>query len=65
MITILEEKKTEFTPYKSILLLFNTEHDVWRVVGVKEKEMNTIIHEGKSKTEAEWVYRTIIESEYK
>lgn len=65
MITVLDQKKTEFTPYKSIILLFNTGQDVWRVVGIKEKEMNTIIHEGKSKTEAEWIYQTIIESENK
>ena len=63
MSTILNQKTTEFTPYNSIALLFNSERDTWRVVGVKNKELNTVGYEGRDYEEAKWLYKIIVETE--
>lgn len=65
MLMILNQKTTEFTPYNSIAIVFNSKRDTWRVVGVKDKELNTVLYEGRDYDEAEWLYKVILETENK
>tara|TARA_R100001224_G_C3974207_1_gene133560 strand:+ start:351 stop:548 length:198 start_codon:yes stop_codon:yes gene_type:complete len=65
MLTITNQKTTEFTPYNSIALVYNSNRETWRVVGVKKAELNSVLYEGKDYEEAEWLYNIIISTENK
>tara|TARA_B100000212_G_C27368787_1_gene531610 strand:- start:623 stop:835 length:213 start_codon:yes stop_codon:yes gene_type:complete len=62
MLTIVSQKEVEFYPYKTVAILYNGDQDVWRVVGIREKQMNTILFEGAEGT-AKKFYQIILEND--
>tara|TARA_Y100000401_G_scaffold114136_1_gene115751 strand:- start:10934 stop:11128 length:195 start_codon:yes stop_codon:yes gene_type:complete len=60
MSTIIRQKPVEFYSYKTVTLLYDSIEEVWKVVGVKENEPNTVIYKGESQDLAVKFFDTII-----
>ena len=63
MSTVLNQRPVEFYSYKSIALLYDGSDEVWRVVGVKEKEPNTVIYEGEDEELADKFFNMVLEND--
>ena len=63
MSTVLNQRTVEFYSYKSIALLYDGSDEVWRVVGVKEKEPNTVIYQGEDGELADRFFNMILEND--
>ena len=63
MSTVLNQRTVEFYSYKSIALLYDGSDEVWRVVGVKEREPNTVIYEGEDGELADRFFNMILEND--
>jgi hypothetical protein len=63
MSTVLNQRPVEFYSYKSIALLYDGSDEVWRVVGVKEKEPNTVIYQGEDGELADRFFNMILEND--
>jgi hypothetical protein len=63
MSTVLNQRPVEFYSYKSIALLYDGSDEVWRVVGVKEREPNTVIYEGEDGELADRFFNMILEND--
>jgi|TARA_A100001201_G_scaffold135376_1_gene123619 hypothetical protein len=62
MSTIISQKKVEFYPYKTVVMLYDGGRDIWRVVGIREKQLNTILFEGDEGA-AKKFYQMILEND--
>ena len=62
MSTIISQKKVEFYPYKTVVMLYDGGRDVWRVVGIREKQLNTILFEGDEGATKKF-YQMILEND--
>lgn len=63
MSTVLNQRPVEFYSYKSIALLYDGSDEVWRVVGVKEREPNTVIYEGGDEELADKFFNMILDND--
>jgi|TARA_R100001443_G_scaffold96301_1_gene103099 hypothetical protein len=63
MSTILNQRPVEFFSFKSVALLYDGSNEIWKVVGVKEKEPNTIIYQGDNEEIADKYFNMILEDD--
>lgn len=63
MSTIVNQKDVEFYPYKSVAMLYDGGKDVWRIVGIRDKQLNTILYEGEDEEQAEKLFDMILEND--
>ena len=65
MSTVIQIRNVEFYPYKSIALLFNTNKNLWRVMGIKQKGLNEILFESEEETRADAFFNEILNNDNK
>ena len=65
MSTVIQIRNVEFYPYKSIALLLNTNKNIWRVMGIKQKGLNEILFESEEETRADAFLNEILNNDKK
>ena len=65
MSTVIQIRNVEFYPYNSIALLFSTNKNLWRVMGIKQKGLNEILFESEEETRADAFFNEILNNDNK
>ena len=65
MSTVIEIKEVEFYPYKAVALLYSTNKNLWRVMGIKQKGYNVVLFESEEEAHADKFFKEILKKDKK